>query len=156
MTTDQSVVTTVKKRYDKAMAAVLDIKCIVEDVRANVVGAIQTGLEIFNLSVIPFILHNSETWDNIPREAMDMLEKILLSFLRMLLRTPKTTPIPSLLWETGSLGIKSRINMRKLNLYHHILTLEEDDIARKVAETQLIYGYPGLWGCWFGPFLVYW
>ena len=80
------------------MAAVIDIKCIVEDVRADVVGAIKTGLEIFNLSVIPFLLHNSETWDNIPKEAIDMLEKILLSFLRTLLKTPRTTPIPSLLW----------------------------------------------------------
>ena len=34
--------------------------------------------------------------------------------------------------------------MRKLNLFHHILTLEEDDIAKKGAETQIVYGFPGL------------
>ena len=62
----QSIITTVKNRYGKAIEAVLDIKNIIEDVRSSVVGGIQSGIEIFELSVIPFILFNFETWDNMP------------------------------------------------------------------------------------------
>ena len=126
------------------MTANVDIKCIVEDVRAEADASIQTWLEIFNLSEIPFILHNSKTWDNIPKEAINMLEKILLTFLIMLLETPIKTLIPNLLWGTESPDMKSRIDMRKLNLYHYILNFDEDNIARKVAKTQLTFHYPGL------------
>ena len=50
---DQSIVTTVDRRYGKAMESIVDIKSIVEDVRAEIVGAIKTGLEIF-------VLYNSD------------------------------------------------------------------------------------------------
>ena len=104
----------------------------------------KTGLEIFELSVIPFILYNSEVWDSIPVEGVQMLEKIQLTFLRMVLKTPKSTPIQSLLWETGSLDIVSKINIRNLNFYHHIINLEDDDIAKKIAQIQMKNKFPDL------------
>ena len=140
----QSIVETVKKRYGKAREAVIDIKNQVEDVRAEAIGPIKTGLEIFELSVIPFLLHNCETWDNIPVEAMEILNKVHLTFLRMLLKTPITTPIPSLFWETGSINIQAKIEQRKLSFYHNILNMNETSLARNVAEVQLINNYPGL------------
>ena len=93
---DKSIVTTVKRRMGKAMDDIRDIKNVVEDIRSDAIGSIKTGIEIFELSVIPFLLHNCEIWDNIPTEAMKLLKKIHLTFLRTLLKTPITTPIPSL------------------------------------------------------------
>ena len=141
---DQSIITTVKKRYGKAIEAVLDIKNIVEDVRAVPVGGIETGLEIFELSVIPFLLFNCEIWDHIPSEAMKHMERVHLTFLRNLLKTPISTPIPSLYWETGSVDMISKINQRKLTFYHHVMNLEERSLAKVIAKIQLKNKYPGL------------
>ena len=44
---NQSIIETVRKRYGKAMEAVMDIKCVVEDVRGDYIGAIETGIKIF-------------------------------------------------------------------------------------------------------------
>ena len=125
--------TTVKRRLPKALNAVSDIKSVVEDTRANAIGAIKVGLEIYELCVIPYMLYNSEVWNNIPKEAIKLLNEFQLKFLRIILKTPQTTPIPSLLWETGTLDMVNRINQRKLNFYHHVLNLHENSLARKFA-----------------------
>ena len=139
----QSVIETVKRRYRKAIEAIGDIKSIIEDIRAEKIGAIMTGLEIFNLSVIPYILYNSETWDQIPKEAMKLLEKVQMTFLRTLLKTPISTPKASLLWETGCLSINAMIVIRKLNFYFHIKTLHKDTLARQIADIQVNNNFPG-------------
>ena len=141
---DLSVVTTVKRRLGKAMSAITDIKNVVNDVRSDVVVAIKTGIEIFELSVIPFVLFNSEVWDHIPSEAMKLLNKIHLTFLRTLLKTPITTPIPSLYWETGSLDMLSKVEKRKLTFYHHIVNLDDSALAKKFADIQDKNNFPGL------------
>ena len=62
------------------------------------------------MCVIPFILNNSETWDSIPLEALNMLVKLQDTFYCNLFATPlKGTSKPSLLWESGGLPIKHRI-----------------------------------------------
>ena len=142
----QSIITTVKNRYGKAIEAIVDIRNIVEDVRAEAIGAIKTGIEIYELSVIPFILFNSEVWDNIPKEAMNLLNKIHLTFLRMLLKTLSSTPIPALLWETGSLDMNARIVKRKLSFYHHVENMHEDSLAKSIANVQKKNRFPGLIG----------
>ena len=126
------------------MEAIADIKHIIEDVRAEKIGAVKTGLEIFNLSVIPFILYNSETWDEIPKDAMKSLDKIQMTFLRTLLKTPISTPKASLLWETGTLSMSALIVMRKLNFYYHIMNLHEDTLAKRFAIIQMRNKFPGL------------
>ena len=132
----QSIIITVKMRFKKAMNAISDIKSVVEDTRANVFGAVKVGLEIFELCVIPFLLYNSEVWDHIPTEALKLLNDFQLKFLRSLLKTPRTTPIPSLLWETGTLEMNERIDKRKMMFFHHVQNLDENSLARKFAQIQ--------------------
>ena len=55
------------------MKAIIDIKQIVEDCRSNTIGGLLVGMETFDLSVVPFLLNNSETWDFIPNETMTLL-----------------------------------------------------------------------------------
>ena len=57
---DMSIITTIKKLYGLAMSAVMDIKKIVEDYRSHRVGAISTGIMIFELSVVQFLLRSIE------------------------------------------------------------------------------------------------
>ena len=62
----------------------------------------------------------------------------------MLFKTPKTTPIKSLLWETGTLPVSAIIVMKKLNFYFHIKTLHDESIAKTIAEIQEKNNFPGL------------
>ena len=67
-------------------------------------------------------------------------------FYRYLLATPRSCPIPALLWETGGLLMKNRIAKKKLLFYHHLINLPEDTLAFEVAKTQDTLSYPGLIG----------
>ena len=139
-----AIVTTLKKRYGQTIAAIIDIKKIVEDCRSKTVGGITAGIEIFQLCVIPYLLNNSETWDNIPREAFEILRKIQYFFYRCLLSTPRSTNVCSLLWETGGIKIELMILKRKLCFYHHLFNLEQSSLAYKIAKIQQTLTYPGL------------
>ena len=73
-----------------------------------------------------------------------MLDDLQLMFLRLLFGTPRTCPIPALLWESGSTLMEHRIAQKKLMFYHHLLNLPRDSLAFEVAQMQEILGFPGL------------
>ena len=75
---------------------------------------------------------------------MKLLNKIQLTFLRILLKTPRTTPLQSLLWETGTMTMVSKIHQRKLTFLHHIINLEDTAIAKQFATVQQKNNFPGL------------
>ena len=140
----RSTMLTIKKRYDKVKTAVREIGAVIEDCRAKVTGGLTTGLEIWEVAVMPYLLNNSETWTEIPKDALDLLENLQLDFLRNLLDTPRTCPIPSLLWETGTITMLNKILKKKLLFYHHLIHLPPDSLAWEVASTQEKLNLPGL------------
>ena len=141
---EASVWATIYRRKGLAIASIFDIRSIVEDCRSSVIGGILTGLEIWELAVIPFLLNNCETWSNMSNKAMTELEKIQETFYRTLLSTPKTCPIPALYWDTGGMTMKHRIACRKLAFYHHLMNLPHDTLAYEIAMTQKRMAFPGL------------
>ena len=96
------------------------------------------------MSVIPFLLFNSSVWGDIPKKGIDILENLQNTFYRCLLATPRSTPIPALLWETGGLTMACRVNLRKLTFYHHLMSLDGSAVASRVANLAMKAGYPGL------------
>ena len=117
---------------------------MVEDCRAQVVGGLISGLHIFKQGLIPFLLANSECWIGIDKKTINELETIQLSFLRSLFAIGSGTPIPLLLWDTGTLMMKYRILKRKLVFFHHLATLPDDCLAREVFDKQVKLSLPGL------------
>ena len=99
---------------------------------------------------MPFLLNNSETWTDIHKDALEMLENLQVEFLQNLLdalftlRTPRTGPIPFLLWETGTSTMENRILKSKLLLYHHLTHLPHDSLAWEIAQIQNELHLPGL------------
>ena len=57
---------------------------------------------------------------------------------------PQGTPSAALTWETGLLEMGLRVKLEKLLLVLHIRTLDEESIARKVYEEQMLQSWPGL------------
>ena len=108
------------------------------------VGGIITGLEIWELAVIPYILNNCETWAYTQKKALDILESFQNQFLISLLATPRGSPTPALLWETGTESMKNRIIKRKLTFVQHLFSLPEDSLAHQCAVMQDNLSFPGL------------
>ena len=135
---------TVTKRHRKAMNAIFEIKAVIEDCRINVVGGLTTGLEIWEVAVIPYLLNNCDTWAYMPKNALEVLDSLQNQFLRSLLALPKGCPTPALLWETGTPTMENRVIKQKLLLVHHLVNLPEDSLAKQVAEVQDKLNLPGL------------
>ena len=140
----ESILVTINSRLKKVSNALMEIRAVVEDSRAMVIGGIITGLEIWEISVLPYLLNNADTWCNLPSKAVQILEDLQNQFLRNLLATPRSCPTPALLWETGTLSMENRIVKKKLLLYHHLLHLSHDSLAWQVAEIQVKLSLPGL------------
>ena len=87
---------------------------------------------------------NCSTWTEVNTCTVDKLEQLQNQFLRTLLATPTSTPIPSLCWETGTLTMENIILKSKVMLYHHLINLDRDTLAKQIASIQSELGYPGL------------
>ena len=139
-----SILDTIAGRKGKMMSSILEVKTIMEDCRINTVGGISSGLTMWEAAIIPFLMNNSETWTQVNKAAINILDKCQNTFLRLLLATPVACPTPALVWETGCLTMKFRIIQQKLLFYHHLLNLPPTSLANQVALTQHRLGYPGL------------
>ena len=137
---------TVDNRKWKVISSIVEIRAVVEDYRSNLLGGIVTGLEIWELSVIPFLLYNSETWTDLSKETLNTLNDLQLKFYRTILSVPRTCPTPALLWETGGWLMEHRIALRKLLFFHHLIHLPKQSLAYQIANVQHTLGYPGLVG----------
>ena len=138
-----SIIATIKKRTGNVMIAISEIVSLVNDPRANAIGNISLGLEIWEMAILPYLLNSAGTWAGINKKAMDLLDKIQKKFLQRLLQV-KTAPIPLLFWDTGQLLMSNQIMKMKLLLIHHLASLEDSSLAKKIYIQQKIKKYPGL------------
>ena len=138
------VLLTIKMRKPKVIQSLMETKSVVENCNANSLGGLEAGLNIWEIAILPFLLNNCETWVDINKESIKMLDDLQLLFLRQLFGTPRTCPCPALLWDSGSTLMEHRIARRKLMFYHHLINLPKNTLAFEVAKIQEILGYPGL------------
>ena len=139
-----SILTTIKQRKGRVIHCIYEIGALLEDIRLHCIGGLRSGLLIFNLAIIPYLLGNADTWTEINQEALDELEKIQTIFLSMLLVVPLSCPRPALAWDTGTLLMENRIAQKKLNLLVHLKTLNDDSLAKEIYNEQLKNNWPGL------------
>ena len=62
---EDSVQKTVIRRLGVASHAAYKLGTIIEDTRAAKIGGINIAFQISETSIVPMLMHNSETWDNI-------------------------------------------------------------------------------------------
>ena len=127
-----------------AIASIYEIRTVVEDCRSNVVGGVSVGIDLWESTVLPMLLFNSETWMSISQTTLNELEDMQKRFLRCLLAVGSGCPIPSLYWETGVTLIKYRILQKKLLFIHHLHTLPSSSLAKEVLNLQESLNLPGL------------
>ena len=139
-----SVLSTIKSRKGRIMTIILETIAIVEDTRMQRIGGLQCGLDIWKIVISPALLTNSNTWSGLTKSGLEELESILLFFLKRLLRSPNSTPKPSLLYDTDMFKTKFMVHKNILNFVKHVSLQEDDSLAKAVLQEQLSNNWGGL------------
>ena len=84
--TKESILSTIKKRKGNTLMAINDIAAIVSDARADAIGGMVTAMDIWELSVIPFLLNNAGTWIGLDGKTLLILDDIQKKFLQRILK----------------------------------------------------------------------
>ena len=140
----ESIHETVVKRYWRTVSAILETKSVIEDYRSQQVGGLLIGIDIWELAILPMILNNAGTWDLIRPDTNKKLNSLQNMLLQYLLQTPRSTPAPALAWDFGILPMEYKIIFKKLCLAKHILSFDNNVLAKQIFETQLKFNFPGL------------
>ena len=141
----ESVTDTVDSRIGLAKRSIYEIRNVVEDCRANSLGAIQVVLDLWRGSVLSSLLAGCEVWTDITPKTMKKLEYTNSLFLANLFGVSKRgCPEASLYIESSSLLIPNQILLSQLLFIHHIATLPLTSLARETFEEMKIHNYPGL------------
>ena len=139
-----SIDVTIAKRKGLVKRSIYEIRCIVDDCRSAVTGGIVAGIHVWEMAVIPMLLYNAETWQEMDKKTLQELENLQHEFLRTLLAVGSGCPIPLLLWETGTLMMEFRILQKKLLFLHHLANLPDNTLAKEVLCIQNKMGLPGI------------
>ena len=99
-------------------------------------GAINSGLTIFNMSVLPVLLYNASTWFEASKTTINKSENLQLILQRCLLGVPTSTPIPAMSWDLGMVAIQHQINYMKLMFLHYVIGLDQYVLAKEIYEMK--------------------
>ena len=124
----------------------MEIKTIVNDYRIQKRGGLNTGILPWEVAVIPMLLNNAGTWNNINEKSIRKLNNLQNLLIRNIFATPRSTPTPALCWDTGLLTMQHKIELKQLNLLYHIRKLKDNNLAKEVSNVQSKYKFPGLIG----------
>ena len=96
----------------------------------------QVAIILRNSLLVSSVLCNSETWFNLTKSELELLETVDLQLLRTILGAPKTVPKEMLYLELGVIPLREMIRQRRLNFLYYILTQDKEAILFRVFEAQ--------------------
>ena len=127
---------TVINRSGKLRAAMAETIAIIQDFKAQSLGPLAAGLDLWESICLPGFLYNSGSWLHITKADFIMLEKFQSQFLRRLLKCSRSTSVCAMRWETGVLSMRLRIFKNKVMLVDHITNSESSSLARVMYEAS--------------------
>ena len=142
--TEASVFCTVSNRFPRISTCIVETRAIIDDCRVNTVGGLVAGLDIWELAIIPSLMNNCQTWINIGKNSLDMLEDLQNTMYRTLLCVPKSCPMPSLVWDMGGILMSYRVIWRKLEFMWTLVNMDEGSLAKEIFMIQKSHELPGL------------
>ena len=105
----ESVHQTVIKRASIVKQTIYEIRAVIEDTRAEHLGALNIAFMIWKQAILSMLTFNSGTWVSIPRKTFRVLDELFHMFCRIILRVSSGCPIPSYYWQSGFLKFKNII-----------------------------------------------
>ena len=134
---EESVHQTVTKRAAIARHAIHEIRNVIEDTRAERMGALNIAFVLWEQGLMSMILHNSETWVSMKKKTVKILDDLFHHFCRVVLRVSVSCPKVNFYWQSGSLTFENHILLRKIIFAHHLSSLQEGSLAREIWEEQV-------------------
>ena len=141
---EESVHHTVLQRLGLAKHSIYEIRAIIEDTRATRLGGINIAFSLWEQTVLPFLLQNCETWANIPKKTMKILNNLFNQFHRSLMRIGTGCPADNFYWQSGSLKPEFCILLKQLKFVHHLANLPVGSLGRDIHDLQVSHSLPGL------------
>ena len=92
---EDSIHQTVIKRIGIAKHTINEIRSVIEDVRADKLGAIDLAFNIWEKALIPMICHNAESWFGMSRKTLKILDNLFHGFCQKIYRVGVGCPIPN-------------------------------------------------------------
>ena len=77
---------------------IYELRAIMKDTKAERLGAMNVAFKIRELDILSMLTHNSETWTNIPKKAMKILNDIFNQVLRIIFRIGTGRPNANFYW----------------------------------------------------------
>ena len=139
-----SVARTVEEREKKIKGALFEAVALVEDYRAVRISGFQTAIDLWELAILPSLLHGCEIWTDISKETEKKLEDLQVFYLSLVLQVGPGTPRVGLLAQTGLMSMKYRIWVEKAMMILHLRVLDEESLASRIWTEQRNWGWPGL------------
>ena len=91
------------------------------------------------------ILPNSEVWFNVKEEHLTLLESADIDLMRKIFDAHSKTAIELFFLETAKIPIRYIISKRRLMYLWHIIHQREDQLIRKIFDTQQLVYTKGDW-----------
>ena len=135
-TLEASVHQTVLKRVGIVKKSIQDIRAIIEDKRANSVGGFNVAIQIWESAILPMYLNNAETWFNISKKTVKILEDTFNTFYRCMFRIGTGCPKVNFYWQCATMTPMNHILQKKLMFIHHLANLPIDSLARNLFDLQ--------------------
>ena len=101
-----------------------------------------TGIDIWNMAVLPFLFSNSQCWICMSKKALNFLIRLQNMFFSSLFHVPDSCQLLAFLWDTGTLTVENYITMKKLIFYHHLLCLPASSLANQGLTIQKLEQLP--------------
>ena len=115
---------------------IFEIKAVVEDCRNKRPGSFCTALMIWEMAVIPYLYHAAECWIDAPKQSIQVLMQLQVTFYKAILATGNGCPTVGLFWQTGGMLPEYRIMEYKLLFYHHIRNLDKQTLAFRISQEE--------------------
>ena len=142
---EESVHQTVVKRVAVAKLSVYEIRRVIEDTRAQRLGAVSIAFDIYEKALLAALLYNCESWLSLPKKTLRVLDNFFHFFCRTIFRVPVSCPKINFYFASASMTFSNLILQRKLNFAFHLSNLEEGSLARTIWEEQVVQrDLPGL------------
>ena len=139
-----SVAATVAERSGKFKGAVFEIRSVVEEFSMQTMGSMAAAKTLLERALLPSLLSGACNWTGVQKRTEEECDNMILMFWRVLFKIPESTPKIGIIAETATTRTKWRIWEQKLMMVRRLQQQDTRSLARRVYETQLRLGLPGL------------
>ena len=85
---EASIKATINDRKGRVKNAIFELNAIMEDTKMMIIGGVKGALSIWEIGILPMMIHNCDTWTDIDDDDMNELEDLQIFFFQVLCQVP--------------------------------------------------------------------